>query len=877
MAPRRSIVVALSLLLAATALAEGPQPNRVLKMIDFEERQLGNNEDLPMHWVKISGPGLPHYVNGVLATDRAHSGQYSFRFDLNGGSLVYRYDPTQIPILPGARYRVEVYCQTTVLANARARLTAYFTDVDGHPLASVVRYSELYAARSDSEGWKKLSVELDANDPQAAYLAVELGLLQPALYAPRSLGDRTLLPQDIRGSAWFDDVSVAQVPLVTLGTDRPGNIFRLGDAPRLSVVVNDLFTDDLQSRLMVTDATGALVFQRSGAMDTADAQTLGPTRKRLVVALPQLAAGWYRADLEMASHGRDLGDQAVEMIQIADAAEPTPPDPRFGVIATDLSPPALEQLPRILPLLSAGRVKVAVWSADRDVPDEESPAFDALLEQLEEQGITPTGVLLGLPPSLAASVGGASWLKLLQAPADSWQPQMAYLISRHANHLDRWQLGADGSEAFVADSRMRRVYELIYGQFSQLMENPDLAMPWPAWYDVGKQLPATVALSVPPQVLPEQIPLYLRDLRSPPSGARHDFSIYLQPLGDEYSREVRLRDLAQRVIYSLAGGAERIDLPLPMSMEQNDGQIVYRPQEQFIVERTLMRILGGATFKGKARVGEGVEAMLFDKGGQGILAVWSRGTQAQSLSVNLGKQPLKVDLWGNVTPLNAQGQDVKLDVGPMPFFLVGIDVVSAQIRASIGFDQPLVESSFQSHTRHLVFANQTDNILSGELRLRPPPGWSLTPATFQFTVNPGQTFDQEVTIEFPYNSLAGEKTVGADFSVEGDAESAFSVPLTLTLGLSDVGMQSLALRDGKDLLVQQMITNYSEEPIDYMAYAAYPGLARQERLVNALAAGRTVIKLYRFKNVKFISGAKVRCGLRQLEGTRVLNDEVGIQ
>jgi hypothetical protein len=208
---------------------------------------------------------------------------------------------------------------------------------------------------------------------------------------------------------------------------------------------------------------------------------------------------------------------------------------------------------------------------------------------------------------------------------------------------------------------------------------------------------------------------------------------------------------------------------------------------------------------------------------------------------------------------------------------VGIDAVSAQLRASIGFDAPLVESSFQSHTRHLVFANQTKNVLTGALRLQPPPGWSVTPATFQFTVNPGQTFDREVTIEFPYNSLAGEKTVTADFTLEGEGEAEFNVPLTLTLGLSDVGMQSLALRDGKDLLVQQMITNYSERPIDYTAYAAYPGLARQERLVNDLGPGRTVIKLYRFKNVKFISGANVRCGLRQLEGTRVLNDEVAIR
>src|ERR1700677_2345580 len=99
----RPIPLILTVLLAmpAAAFADGP-PTRGLKIIDFEERKLGNNEDLPMHWVKISGPGLPHYVNGYLSSDKAHSGQYSFRFDLNGGSLVYRYDPTQIPVMAGA-------------------------------------------------------------------------------------------------------------------------------------------------------------------------------------------------------------------------------------------------------------------------------------------------------------------------------------------------------------------------------------------------------------------------------------------------------------------------------------------------------------------------------------------------------------------------------------------------------------------------------------------------------------------------------------------------------------------------------------------------------------------------------------------------------
>src|SRR3954463_6276532 len=127
----------LALLIAAPLCFGQPaEVNRVLRTFDFEERRLGNAEDLPMNWNKVEGPGLPHYVNGRLTTDSPRSGKYSFRFDLNGGSLVYRYDAGRIKVQAGAHYRVEGYVQTTALANARARMTAYFADADGVAIAA---------------------------------------------------------------------------------------------------------------------------------------------------------------------------------------------------------------------------------------------------------------------------------------------------------------------------------------------------------------------------------------------------------------------------------------------------------------------------------------------------------------------------------------------------------------------------------------------------------------------------------------------------------------------------------------------------------------------------------------------------------------------
>ncbi len=875
------LVLQILTLLAGSPLLAAPiDSDRVLRTFDFEERQLGNAEDLPMHWEKVDGPDLPHYVVGRLTTDRHRSGQYSFRMDLDGGSCVYRYEPGQIRVQPNAHYRIDGFCQTTPLPNARARMTAYFTDMDHHPLPSTVKHSELFASRGDND-WHPLSLELSADQPTAAFLVVEIALLQPNEYSNSSLGQRALFLQDIHGTAWFDDITVSQVPQITMTTDRPGNVFRRGEPLKLSVMVNDRFTDDLAAQLIVHDATGKTIFQRTGALDITAAETLGPGQKRMSILLPDEPAGWYRAQLMMTSHGVFVGEQVVDLVLLADTAPQIIPDTRFGVIATDLPFEGWSELPQILPYLSVGRVKLAVWSSAGDVQQMDSASFDHLLEGLQENGITPTACLISPPPKMMERLNGKTWLQLLKADPQLWQNQLAFLVSRHANHLDRWQLGADGSDEFVTNRDMRRVYKMVYDQFAQLVQHPDLAMPWPAWYDLEGELPATVALSVPPSVLPSQLPLYMQDIKAHEG---HNLSLSLQLLDRaQYRREMQIQDLAQRVVYALAADARRIDLPLPFTVHEEAGTVIKQPQELLMIIRTLLTTLGGTTYRGKVPLADGIEAFLFDKNGQGILVLWDKGNQGgvKKLAVNLGERPACVDLWGNVTPLLKNGTSdsatIQLNVGPMPMFLVDIDGSLAQLRASVAFDQPLIESSFEPHLRHIHFENPYHQAIGGLLKLHPPAGWTLNPPNFNFTLNPGETFDRELTIEFPYNSFAGPKTITAEFNVQAERNSTFSMPLMLTLGLSDVGLQTLALRDGKDIIVQQMITNYGEKPINYTAFAVYPGHPRQERLVTNLGPGRTTMKKYRIVNADLSKPAKVRAGVKEQDGTRILNDEVEIQ
>mgnify|MGYP003334274475 CR=1 FL=1 len=51
--------------------------------------------------------------------------------------------------------------------------------------------------------------------------------------------------------------------------------------------------------------------------------------------------------------------------------------------------------------------------------------------------------------------------------------------------------------------------------------------------------------------------------------------------------------------------------------------------------------------------------------------------------------------------------------------LTDIDGPMAELRASVGFDQPLVESSFHPHVRHFRFINPCPSTIGGTVKLTP--------------------------------------------------------------------------------------------------------------------------------------------------------------
>lgn len=897
---------------------------RVVRFFDFDERRWGNREELPMFWVKRTGPGLPHYVGGRIVQGVGRSSNFSFRFDLNGGSVVYAFDPMHaarggglpadlpgpISVQHGATYRVEVFVKTTPLEHARARLTAFLVDRDGRTLQRSVRHSALYRGQGPTDDWHPLTVDVHVDDRAAAYLVVELGLLQPSLYAPQTLGPRTLFNQDVNGSAWFTDLSISQVPDLSLSVASTGSVVPRGRTAALVLRVADRDLSDLFLRLELHDAEGRLVHQRSGELGTSAAERDGDHRQ--LIELPELAPGWYRASVTLSARGQTVASGSRSLIQLPDEGGVVSPDPRFGIIADDIGPPLWHALPSILTTLSAGRVKLAVWAEGWDVQAEHQSDFDLLLDRLQDLKIMPSAVIAALPPAVAEVAGSPDLNRLATLEPSVWKPRLMYLVSRHAQRMDRWQFGRDEAVLLENVPRFRRGFEVTRSAMAELIAPPLLAMPWPATRDLeGSDAPAALALRLPPEIPPDQLTAWVAGAGEPAgtvSEGRRVTTLTLVPHTatggprvEERAafRRLVLRDSFQRLVLAAASDARRIDWPLPY--HESD------PDELLLVVRTAFQALSNTTYRGPLRLHEGVDVHLFQQGNRGVLAMWRRDATAGdpvNVQLDLGGRPVRVDLWGNRTPLRpvARGEEaspagstlpasptappaspsaVAVTLDDLPVFVDAIDPLIALFRMSVKLDSNRLQSQFQPQTRKLRLTNPFQDFLSGTVRLRGPAGWTLTPSSFNFNLNPGETLEREVQFEVPLNALATVHPLVATFELVGTTPPTVVVPLELHLGLDEVTLRTQAVREGGDVVVQLVVSNTGDKPISFTAFALLPGMQRQERLISGLAPGAKVIRRFRFAGVPAPAAdgggsRSIRVGLRELDGQRLLNDEVTI-
>ncbi len=903
------------LLVAAGGLSAATEDGRVIHRFDFEERDDGNFEDLPMFFERSEGVGMPHWAGGRLVIDRARSGQHSFRLDINGGSSAYRVGRRVLEAVPQARYRIDAYVSTTQLEFARARINVFFMDEAGEVLSTSMRQSVPVASPGGADGWIPISVEAYSEDPEVKWIGFELGLLQPGaggVDAGGRVEDDALLRfrQDVRGSAWFDDVTVSRIPQIRVSESGRAGIFSAKAPVVLELEVVDARASDLQSFGRAFDASGKEVWAQPGH---ASRIRIADSRAEIIYSFSMgvLPPGVYTAVLRVSGAGTQSLDgvatatHRTRFAVLADTPTESVADPRFTIDAAHLAEADWPQLVAMLRPIGVGRVAVAVWGGpgQNDV-GQNTDGFSALTSGLSELGIKLTAVFDGPTPSIAEAAGGDGWLLLVDAithnepAATTWRSALGFLVSRHAHMIDRWQVGtvAD-ADRFASDAQLRRTHQYFFEVIASLVSQPVLAMPWPARQAIRLDpQPDAFELHIGSNVPPRQLPLYIADATSVGTGS--EVSLHLDWLDPEkYGREEVLSDTVQRVTLALAGGADRLTLPLPYHLSTETG--FAEPTESYVVLRTLLNAIGGRAYQGRVPAGDvddRVEAYLFadpdDAAGVGTLVIWGESSKASggrsTLKMNLGSGAEQVDLWGNRRPLRQDAGGFRdgvadVAVGVVPSIITGVDAPLTRLRQTVRLDNPMIESSFRPHPRQLMLTNTFNRQISGTIRVGSPTGWRAELLARSFSLNPGETLSRSIDLHIPYNSDAGQHRLDVRILLSGGKPAAdgrpgvveVHVPLEVQLGLAEVGLRTLARRENGDLLVEQTITNYGDTPVHYDAFVLVPGRSRQERLVVDLGPGREAVRRYLFRGAgELPAGSELLSGLREMEGTRVLNDRV---
>lgn len=930
---------------------------RVVTIFDFEEKNLDapdfNPDPVPRYWFRAQDdpgdpsavpprsprprPGFPAWNTAAFDFSVAASGNASVRLDAAGGSTSLRLVPGVIPVFPGADYAVTARVRTRGADRSRAFLTARFLDAARRPIDG----AEVRSAPIASENnWTDAAIELRGEFPNAAFLQIDLELLQPREFRPQSverLGRHAVQLDDIDASAWFDDVAVFLVPRVTLACDAPGNVTVAPNRPVIRFAVRDMVGDTPLVRLTVRDIDGAPVCTHTAEMD--------PSGRSLTWAPDLPGLGWYTVAIEVM---RDEASVAAAQTQIAWLPAPGPSRAldahrlaearRFGLAADD-APPGLPAWPDFLPHVAraVGAGFLILPHADptaapnqlaRSLGLDRSP-LDELLDQGHEVTLSFAAAPMRLADALR--IDPRDTLALARHGEEVWTPLLLPILDQYGQRILRWQIGPSNNAAYAAGHpNLRESLAAFDTGLSRLVPGPVLTIPWraglpppPAHASDGGSDSRSTPLDAVTLVLPHDAPLAdlapavaaWRNLAADADARAPEITIVLEPPPPASARSAAaLGELLKRAveIIRLIGEEPPGSPPLRAAVlspwRWSDGQRpAPLPEPQLALWRTVTDHLAGRRIVTELPVAPGVRCVVLadaaDEDGpgdatdlrpqRGALVAWNDGASETDavLHAYLGENPLtRIDLFGNAVPLTRNDDPAGTYTIPIPrtpVIIEGIDPRMVRFLASFRIAPSFASAMLTVHEHDLVLENPWPIRISGQLQIVSPdpnaPGWTISPAgIIPFDIAPGATARIPISFSFRASEETGRKT----FSILVKLTADRTYPAQLLSAPLDIGSETLdfaaeaALSDdgeGPDVIVTATVTNRGDHPRTVRLDASAPGRPTQQFPVSNLGPGETAVRRFVFKDAApTLAGKRIRVSLADAEAPERLNVSVTV-
>jgi len=885
---------------------------RLVRRFDFEEARYNNYEDLPMHWYAIGRPaqtsdahflrqpihdqlihqpGFPRFTTVRFDHPQHEPGEHRLYLGLNGGSAGAYLEVGALPVVPNGDYQITTAVRTTALKHARARLVVYFIDDRGRRIDESVVTSKLVQTQGQ---WQNLSVKLYGEHPRAAWLGLQVELLQPQQQpGPNALGIHSVVYQEIHGGAWFDDITVWQLPRVMVNTQNMANLIRAPQHPQLSMQVRDLTGQTLTVDTAIYDHLLRPVAKDRRLVGNGDPmkwQWQPPIKK----------FGWYLVDMKvadpaMANHRGGLGSSLIArtigaFLWLPDEPALQPADAyRFSISAQDAPDEVLQLIPTLLDTSGVLSVVLSAW--DRQTTLENMDQRQARLDDLIQLMIGRTQkVALSLYPvpnelAQALDIDPNLSLSMFQRSSRLWEPYLAPVLLRHGQHVRRWQLGtpkeADGF--FIND--IASLINSVSDEFRRLAPQPRLILPWEINQSRRPKISSSIsyAMNVPPTVMPKAFSQHTKEWLSDPPA---DIELLLNTLpATQLAHPDRISDLALRMLYSWQAGQTGLSLPRPW-VASADRQTSLLPDPLLGVFSSVAHRLAGRRVIGDLPLGPGLHCKILNGPAGASLVAWNESAKPQDAVIDmfLGLKPQTVDLWGNrhTVPMVNDKHHVELDSTPV--FIEGIDPLLALFRASFSLRPGFIESVVAPRDGVIQFINPWPVTIRGQLRLTEPASWDISPRVYSFSIGAGQTFSLPIRVTIPVSEVAGHKKLVAQFDFIADKRYIVDVSTTTELGLSGVKFNAtLALKKNPktghiDAIVTELITNNSTKTLAMYAFANLSGYPRQERIIAGLKPGQSTIHKFRFPDASLaIQTHNIRTGVRQTAGPAMINQILSAQ
>lgn len=883
--------------------------HRLVRLFDFEERKLGNFEDLPMHWYIMGRspatsdptflrkplhealtikPGYPTFTSAGFDKQVKADGEFSFKLSLNGGNVGAFLEVGTIPAVPGSDYMLTAQVRTTELRHARAYLHVYFLDAQGRPIEGG-RVSS--APITSDQQWRDVSVTLPGDHPSAAWIGLEIEVLQPSPRQTDTLSTHEIHYQDIQGEAWFDNIALWQVPRVMVQTQSPYNMLRAPEKPKLRANVQDLTGHALVAELRLRDWRGQVVDRMS--------QRVGEGAPMNVTWEPRVEHfGWYTAELilidQVAQDGQGstviplaVAQDVCDFLYLPMERSLLPEEAtHFLIDATPGEAADPVTVPKLLELSGLGGAVLSAFAPAMQRSDVQARQawLDHLLEQMLLAGKQANLSMSPLPEELAAEVDarGQGLLACMANDDVSWHWYMAPIVVNQGPFVYAWQLGDFNLANGYKLPNLGPTLQTIEREFRALSPQPRLMIPWRLEQGRRREVQGDWGfhLLLPANIPTGELPALLQEWREEPSS-----KMWVQVETTQEPRERWSGAMAQLAIRMLEGWTVN-----PQAI------LVRRPWEELtVVHRKRVALqpaigvmtglsprLAGRKLAGELPLGPQVRCLVLDGPGGGALAIWHQeAAGSQIVRLFLGGQPESVDLWGNRTPVPMSGGLHEMVVTGSPQIIEGIDAALALFRTSFRVTPSFLESTQAPRKCVLTLSNPWNRVLTGTVLFTQPTNWRVTPRRLSFTLSPQQTAQFPLEIQLPVSETAGGKLLWARVELTPDQQYVLELSAPMEVGMKGLKFDAVLSLERNpqtgtlDAVVKQTIVNIGEQPVSLYCYATLPGFPRQERLVTQLEPGKPALRRFRFVDAQaMLDQHALRTGVREVGGPAILNKTI---